>query len=83
MGASLTEESLPEILGCKTSRAAFLALEVVFAHALLSRANQLRAELFALQRDAMTVDEFARKFKYVCDQLAAIGRPIYDIDKIH
>lgn len=76
MGASLTEEMLLEILGCKTSRVVFLALDVVFAHSSISCANQLQTELLDLRHDSLTLDDFAWKFWLVCDQLAAIGRPI-------
>lgn len=65
MGASLTEETLPKIIGCKTARSAFLDLDAVFAHSSLSRANQLRAELLALCRDTLSVDEFASKFNHM------------------
>lgn len=83
MGASLTEEALSKILGCKMSRAAFLALEAMFAHSSLSRANQLCVKLLALHRDSLSVDEFARKFKLICNQLAVIGRPVDNSDKTH
>lgn len=81
MGASLIEETLLKILSCKTSRAAFLALDTTFAHSSLSRANQLREELLALCYDSLSFDDYANKFKLLCNQLVAIGRPVEESNK--
>lgn len=31
----------------------------------------------------MSVYDFGRKFKALCDQLTAVGQPVDDFDKIH
>jgi hypothetical protein len=36
-----------------------------------------------MQRDSRSIVEFSQLFKGLCDQLAAIGRPIDDTDKVH
>lgn len=69
MGVSLMEETLPDILCCKLSRATFLALEAVFAHSSISRANQLRAELLSFRRDSLTVDEFSMSWRRLAVRL--------------
>lgn len=40
--ATLFEETMAEVVGCRDSRSAWAALEVAFAHSSESRANQLR-----------------------------------------
>lgn len=81
--STLTEESMAEVVGCKSSRSAWVALEAAFSHSSASRANQLREELLFLRRGDMSVSDFGRKFKAICDQLAAIGRPVDERDKAH
>lgn len=36
-----------------------------------------------MQKGNTSVSNFGRKFKLVCDKLAAIGQPVDDMDKIH
>jgi hypothetical protein len=36
-----------------------------------------------MKKDTRSVVEYSREFKSVCDQLAAMGRPVDDLDKIH
>ncbi|KAJ0049526.1 hypothetical protein Pint_15730 [Pistacia integerrima] len=36
-----------------------------------------------MKKDAQSVVEYSREFKFVCDQLAAMGRSVDDLDKIH
>ncbi|CAH9082491.1 unnamed protein product [Cuscuta epithymum] len=79
--STLTEESMVEVVGCTTSRAAWLALENTFAPASSSRANHLRDELMSLRRGSMTVADYGRKFQNLCNNLAEIGRPVDESDK--
>lgn len=81
--SSLTEESMSEVIGCKTSRSVWLALEAAFSHSSTSRAHQLREELFFLSKGTLSVEDLSRKFKNLCDQLAAIGRPVDASDQSH
>lgn len=81
--SSLTEESMAEVIGASSSRAVWLALEAAFSHDSESRAHQLREELQMLKKGTLSVAEYGRKFKLLCDQLAAIGRPVDNSDKTH
>ena len=36
-----------------------------------------------MQRGSKSVAEFSRLFKGLCDQLAIIGRPFNNLDKVH
>lgn len=58
------------------------ALDRVFDSS-VSRTHQLHEELLSLRRGELSVDEYGRKFKGLCDQLSAIGRPVDDSDKGH
>jgi len=81
--SSLTEESMSEVLGLRHSQKAWQALEVSFSHRSKTRELQLKDELQLMQRGSQSVAEFSRIFKGLCDQLAAIGRPVDDTDKVH
>ncbi|PWA84132.1 hypothetical protein CTI12_AA162360 [Artemisia annua] len=45
--------------------------------------ESLRDSLQQLTKGASSVTEFLRKFKLFCEQLAAIGHPVAETDKIH
>ena len=81
--SSLTEESMSEVLGLRHSHEAWQALEVSFSHRSKTRELQLKDELLLMQRGSQSVAEFFRVFKRLCDQLATIGCPVDDTDKIH
>ncbi|KAJ0020179.1 hypothetical protein Pint_32711 [Pistacia integerrima] len=81
--SSLTEESMSEVLGLSHAHEAWTTLEASFSHRSKTRELQLKDELQLMQRGSKSVAEFSRLFKGICDQLAAIGRPIDDLDKVH
>ena len=74
---------MSEVLGLCHSHEAWHALEVSFSHRSKTRELQVKDELQLMQRDSQSIVEFSRTFKGLCDQLAAIGRPIDDTDKVH
>nr|TKR98393.1 hypothetical protein D5086_0000203370 [Populus alba] len=80
---SLTEESMSEVLGLQHSYEAWQVLEASFSNRSKTRELQLKDELQLMQRGSRSIAEFSRLFKGLCDQLAAIGRPIDDTDKVH
>ncbi|CAA0807454.1 Unknown protein [Striga hermonthica] len=79
--SSLSEEAASEVINVVSSRELWLTLEEVFSSA--SRHHQLREELLSLRRGDMTVDDYGRRFKGLCDQLSAIGRPVDASDQSH
>uniref|UniRef100_A0A2N9HI66 Uncharacterized protein n=1 Tax=Fagus sylvatica TaxID=28930 RepID=A0A2N9HI66_FAGSY len=81
--ASLTEEALSVVVGLTSSHAVWSTLETTFSHRSKSRELRLKDELQHMKKDARTVVEYSHEFKSVCDQLAAMGRPVDDLDKIH
>eukprot|EP00261_Vitis_vinifera_P016957 XP_010646393.1 PREDICTED: uncharacterized protein LOC104878191 [Vitis vinifera] len=79
----LDEESMSEVLGFRHSHEAWHALEVSFSHRSKTRELQLNDELQLMHRGSQSIAEFSRTFKGLCNQLAAIGCPIDDTDKVH
>lgn len=45
--------------------------------------QNLQNFLRQLHKGTMFVSDYGRKFKFLCDQLAAIGHPVADLDKSH
>jgi hypothetical protein len=43
---------------------------------------QLKNNLYGLSKGTLSLDEYIRKFKEICDKLAAIGKPLSDVDKV-
>ena len=74
---------MSEALGLRHSHEAWRALEVSFSHRTKTRELQLKDELQLMQRGSHPIAEFSCTFKGLCDQLAAIDRPIEDTDKVH
>jgi hypothetical protein len=81
--SSLTEESMSEVLGLRHSHEAWQTLKDFFSHKSKTRELHLKDELQLMQRGSQSIAEFSRVFKGLCDQLAAIGRPIDDTYKVH
>lgn len=74
LNSSLTKEAMAIVVGCDSARSAWLALETTFSHASESRELSLRADLQNLTKGTTSVQEYARNFKRICDQLAPIGK---------
>ncbi|PWA84471.1 zinc finger, CCHC-type, Gag-polypeptide of LTR copia-type [Artemisia annua] len=81
--ASLTEEAMAEVIGLSTAHDVWCALESAYSHDSVERMQNLRDSLRQLQKGTSSVSEYGRKFKGICDQLAAIGHPVDDVDKNH
>lgn len=74
---------MAEALGFKSAREVWCALEAAYSHDSVERMHTLRDSLRHLQKGNSSVADYNRKFKSICDQLAAIGHPVDDTDKIH
>ena len=81
--SSLTEEAATEVLGITNARQIWIALEHTYSNASIERVQSLRDSLQQLTKGASSVTEFSRKFKLLCEQIAAIGHPVAETDKIH
>lgn len=81
--SSLSEEAMAEVLNLATARDVWRALAVTYSHDSVERMQNLRDSLRQLQKGTMSVSDYGRQFKSLCDQLAAIGHPVDDLDKTH
>ncbi|XP_071739433.1 uncharacterized mitochondrial protein AtMg00810-like [Rutidosis leptorrhynchoides] len=71
------------IILCLTDAYAVLtALEKHYSHDSIECMHTLRDTLRQLKKGNSSVSDYYQKFKFICDQLAAIGHPVDDIDKI-
>lgn len=81
--STLSKEAMAEVVECTISRDAWVALEAAFSHSTASRINQLREELLSLHRGSLSVKDYDSRFKGLCDQLSAVGKPVDETDKSH
>lgn len=81
--SSLSEEAMAEALGLAMARDVWHSLEDAYSHDSVERMQNLRDSLRQLQKGTLSVSDYGRKFKSLCDQLAAIGHPVDDLDKSH
>ncbi|KAL4560122.1 hypothetical protein LXL04_032271 [Taraxacum kok-saghyz] len=81
--ASLSEEAFSEVVGLSTAREIWLALEAAYSSSSVERIQNLRDKLRQISKGSSSVAEFGRKFRSLFDQLAAIGQPVVDSDKVH
>nr|KYP40069.1 hypothetical protein KK1_038610 [Cajanus cajan] len=44
--------------------------------------TQLKNNLCSLSKGYLSLDEYIRKFKEISDKLAALGKPLSDVDKV-
>ena len=66
------------VVGLETSTAVWSALKNAFAQSSQARKFQLEAELSLLQKGDMSLNDYLSKFKRLCNDLVAIGKPIGD-----
>ena len=74
---------MSEVFGLKHAHKAWTTLEAFFSHKSKTRELQLKDELQLMQRGSKSMAEFSRLFKGLFDQLAIIGRPFNNLDKVH
>ncbi|KZV38965.1 hypothetical protein F511_40717, partial [Dorcoceras hygrometricum] len=80
---TLSEEALGLAIGQETSRSVWNALKEAHAQDSQEREFTLRQQLTYLCKDEnTTIGEHIRKFKSICDNLAAIGSPVTDKVKV-
>ncbi|GFS35858.1 hypothetical protein Acr_00g0042540 [Actinidia rufa] len=74
---------MSEVLGLNHAHKAWTTLEAFFSHRSKTRELQLKDEFQLMHRGSKFVSDFSRLFKGICHQLADIGHPIDDLDKVH
>lgn len=78
----MCEDVLSLIVGGETSREVWLSIEEQILPATKEQESWLKDNLYSIKKGNIPIDEFLRKFKNLCDNLAAIGKPIPDDDKV-
>ena len=79
--ATLSEEVLGIVVGLNTSVEVWNALVHAFAQVSSDRSLALKQRLTFMTRGTDTLTAYLRRFKAVCDDLAAIGKPVPDNKK--
>ncbi|CAN6585835.1 unnamed protein product [Malus baccata var. baccata] len=78
--ATLSDEVMDHVIGCKTAQEAWEKLHERFASISVVRVNQLKTEFHTAQKGSDSVDKFLFRLKAIKDQLVAAGEKITDND---
>jgi hypothetical protein len=78
---TLSEEALGHVVGQNTAREVWGCLEETYLQATKEREVQLKRQLQMPKPELTSLGDYLILFKSICDNLAAIEKPIYDEDK--
>lgn len=78
----MSEDVLSMIIGMQSAREIWLTIEEITLPATKEQETWLKDNLYSLKKGSAKLEEFLKKFKNICDKLAAIGKPVNDDDKI-
>lgn len=78
--ATLSDDTMEHIIGCKTSKGACSCLQERFASMSMVCINQLKTEFHTAQKGSESVDKFMLKLKGIKDHLLSAGERISDND---
>ncbi|XP_076935867.1 uncharacterized protein LOC143602738 [Bidens hawaiensis] len=81
--SSLTEEAVAEVIRVTTTRDLWTTLERAYSYHSIEHAQNLRGALRQLKKGNLFVSNYGKKFKSLCDQLAAIVELATESDKSH
>lgn len=76
--ATLTDDAIDHVLGCKIAHEAWSILQDIFATVSKSRINMLKTEFHTLQKGTYSIDKFLSRLKFIRDQLIAAGDLVSD-----
>jgi hypothetical protein len=79
---TLSEDTLSLVIGLDSSQEVWNALHIAFAHDSQEREFHLTQKLQTLKKGTSNMTEYVREFKLICDDLAAIGKPIESQKKV-
>ena len=80
--ANMKEETLSMILGGDTAHYIWSSLHEQLLPNTEDGEAQLKDSLYAITKGSLSLDEYIRKFKELCDKLSAIGKSLSDVDKV-
>lgn len=78
--ATLTDDTIEHVIGCKTSSETWTDLEERYASVSRTRVNHLKTELHTVQKGGDSIDKYLLRIKSIRDQLMAAGDYISDND---
>ncbi|KAL5709389.1 hypothetical protein ACHQM5_020086 [Ranunculus cassubicifolius] len=79
---TLSEEALGLVVGLDTASEVWSALEDSYAQESQEREFFLQQQLQSHRKDTSSLNDYIRIFKSYCDDLAAIGTPVSDREKV-
>ncbi|KAB2600513.1 hypothetical protein D8674_043037 [Pyrus ussuriensis x Pyrus communis] len=78
--ATLTDDAIEYVIGCKTATEAWTNLEERFASMSRTGINHLKTELHTIQKGGDSMDKYLLRIKTIRDQLMAAGEYVSDND---
>lgn len=82
INVTLSEGVLAHVVGLKTAREVWEALERRFASMSRSHVIQLKTQLQNIKKGNLTIDDYMKKIKHISDSLAAVLSPVDKEDLI-
>ncbi|KAJ8624241.1 hypothetical protein MRB53_032771 [Persea americana] len=82
INATLSAAVLAHVVGLKTARDVWLALEKRFASLSRSHIIQLKTQLRSIKKGSQPITEYIQRIKHLADSLAAVLCPVDDEDLI-
>ncbi|GKV31042.1 hypothetical protein SLEP1_g39784 [Rubroshorea leprosula] len=79
---TMNEESLSLVVGCDSALQIWRCLEEHYLASSKESELHLKGQLATKRGDGESLDDFIRKFKRTCDNLAAIRKLVADLDKV-
>ncbi|GKU95007.1 hypothetical protein SLEP1_g8425 [Rubroshorea leprosula] len=79
---TMNEEALSVVVGCESTFQIWRCLEEHYLPSTKQQELHLKGLLVVKRSDGESLEDFVRKFKNTCDQLAAIRKPLDDLDKV-
>ncbi|KAH9669465.1 retrovirus-related pol polyprotein from transposon RE1 [Citrus sinensis] len=78
----MTEEVMSGIVGVENAQQIWSSLEDQLLPMTKEKEVHLMDRLATLKKGSLSVEEYVRKYKHICDCLAAINKPVNDLDKV-
>ncbi|KAL5829699.1 hypothetical protein ACOSQ3_019167 [Xanthoceras sorbifolium] len=82
MLSSITQELLPEFVGCQTTCETWKSIEQLFSAQSKANVMQLKLQLQTLKKAGLSMTEYLKKKKSIMDVLAFAGHPLTNDDKL-
>ena len=80
--ANMKEETIVKIDGGDTAYSIWKSVHDQLLPNTEDAEAQFKNSIYSLSKGNLSLDEYIRKFKEICNKLAAIGKPLSDVDKV-